>query len=548
MRRRRPVFMSKLDAMIQHRFFVPAILLIATAWVLLSALSLSPVPWPDGSAFYLPALEIFQWPPRWRMHAQAAWVPSYDVANFNLMPGLPLYLGLFAKPWVAFGLDATQVIRVLSWFPFLGWATLFWYFMVRVVRISRSTAQLLLAAGFLDPVARWAVLVVRTEVWVACAALGVLLALDQRARSKTPTKLWGLPVALALGAYFHFEAFVLIPAAAWGLRPESGPRRGLRWARALFEVGLKTFILLSPWVAYVLSHWGFFWEQMSTQFQRLEHGNYLVSSAYLIFHSMFMNFGNIADVPKFFVLAKLLFWVGVTACGFRVVREAKRMPRLEQGALLLFAMTAYLWFTKGEVWFVSLVHWTFWPVAAYAVASIERKKEIRLRKVPSLALGAFILLCVLGNLGQQLRTPRDATWTTYKTWTDCLAKAVQKTAGKADGLRVFQPHVPDVLVRFSQLHPNWDLTRALDFPALRGAAEDFLFKRTDAVVFTRVYVHEPSDRDAPQGPYRGPLRPQDRLLLASEQSIPFGPLGLQHAHEFAVCQEGPFWGAVTRFR
>ena len=59
-----------------------------------SPLSFIPVPWPDDSAFFLPGIDWLKWPPAYRMHAQAPFVPSYDVANFNTMPLLPLLMGL----------------------------------------------------------------------------------------------------------------------------------------------------------------------------------------------------------------------------------------------------------------------------------------------------------------------------------------------------------------------------------------------------------------------------------------------------------------------
>src|SRR3954463_6750855 len=83
-------------------------------WFWRSRLAFAPVPWPHQSAFYLPGVELFQWPPRWRMHAEAAFVPSYDVANFRTMPGLPVLLGLVSRVVHPDWMSATQVIRLVS--------------------------------------------------------------------------------------------------------------------------------------------------------------------------------------------------------------------------------------------------------------------------------------------------------------------------------------------------------------------------------------------------------------------------------------------------
>ena len=65
---------------------------ILTFWF--SRLSIIPVPWPDDSAFYLVAKDLFSWPPRWVMLSQAPWEPSYAEWNFNTMPLFPILLGI----------------------------------------------------------------------------------------------------------------------------------------------------------------------------------------------------------------------------------------------------------------------------------------------------------------------------------------------------------------------------------------------------------------------------------------------------------------------
>src|SRR3989440_3105981 len=71
-----------------------AIPVLAALAVWLSPLAFAPVPWPDDSAFYFVAKELFRWPPRWVMLPQAPFEPSYRIFNFNTMPLYPVLIGL----------------------------------------------------------------------------------------------------------------------------------------------------------------------------------------------------------------------------------------------------------------------------------------------------------------------------------------------------------------------------------------------------------------------------------------------------------------------
>src|SRR4051812_8337092 len=67
---------------------------LSALWVWLSPLAFVPVPWPDDSAFYFVAKDLFRWPPRWVMMTQAPFIPTYAIFNFNTMPLYPILIGL----------------------------------------------------------------------------------------------------------------------------------------------------------------------------------------------------------------------------------------------------------------------------------------------------------------------------------------------------------------------------------------------------------------------------------------------------------------------
>src|ERR1700739_152895 len=84
-------------------------------WVWLSALAFVPVPWPDDSAFYFVAHELFKWPPRWVMLPQAPFEPTYRIFNFNTMPLYPLLVGLGRFV----GIDGSHALKL---WPLAAWA------------------------------------------------------------------------------------------------------------------------------------------------------------------------------------------------------------------------------------------------------------------------------------------------------------------------------------------------------------------------------------------------------------------------------------------
>src|SRR5206468_3974125 len=107
-------------------------------------------------------------------------------------------------------------------------------------------------------------------------------------------------------------------------------------------------------------------------------------------------------------------------------------------------------------------------------------------------------------------------------------------------------HVPDVLVELQHRHPDWDLTRTLDFPARQALALEAA-SRMDALVFTRPFNSPPGQPD-----YLGPLREPDRTKPLQGEDIPYGDWALsrlpaEHPGQWEaprVCETGPFWAVI----
>src|SRR3954465_15722529 len=89
---------------------IPLIPVIVMLWVWASSLAFVPVPWPDDSAFYFVARELFRWPPRWVMLPQAPFEPTYAIFNFNTTPLYPVLIGLGR----AIGIDGSWAIKFWS--------------------------------------------------------------------------------------------------------------------------------------------------------------------------------------------------------------------------------------------------------------------------------------------------------------------------------------------------------------------------------------------------------------------------------------------------
>lgn len=532
--------------------FTPAAVFVALAtiaWFVCSRLAFAPVPWPDGSAFYLPSLELFSWPPRWVMHNQAAFVPSYDEANFNIMPAFPAYLGLGAALGLRALLGSVLAIKLLSTIPVAIFAWVHWRWLSRE-RMATWIAAAVTLCALWDPTLRWDALAVRTEPIIGVFWALILWELSRPA--PRPRRLGGL---LAGAAWFHYEAVYLVPAVALAL---AGSWRD--WSKRLLGVGAWTLVFLSPWILFAVFHFGLFWSQMDIAFHRLGHGNRYVANPYLLFHSLFFWLGSPVGTPKFFNLAKALFWalaISLTVRALVLARKPSGFVRL--GASIAFWMGLYLWVSKPEVWYTAICHLTFWPWIALELALESREPQLRWRSLPW-ACASFAALSFLATLGQQLEIPPYYSWANYHGWVDCIEKSTELASESgAHRVRIWQPHYPDALVELSDRHRDYDLTRTLDFEARKPLALEFA-RGADILLFTRFYNLSRADEHATFGAsgdapaYSGPERPEDlRLLSENDVESPFGPWAAEEleisepgARKRSVCQVGPFWAEIFR--
>jgi len=559
-----------------------------------SKLVFSPVPWPDGSAFYLPSLDLFSWPPLWKMHSQAAFVPTYDTANYNMMPLLPAILGLFTRLGLGQVFGGPLAIKMIS----LGGLVLFaWHLWDWILKRSGSIwiASAVGLAALWDPVNRWGTLVVRSEIWI-----GLFWILILKKLGEMPTQsrrcVW-ISLYLALAAYTHFEAIILVPATIVGLFPFRGanlatsrapkwaPNWTKEWLRDLVRVGIFTGLFLLPWGVYVLAHFRLFLEQMHTQFFRLGGANYWVSSPYLIFHSLFLELGSPTGVAKFFNVAKAVFWLliftvtGVTAYAMSLRKNNGLELMVASG--VAFWVSFYLWCTKPEVWFITLCHLMLWPWVGASLTwarnransgfAVSFRGGFSKNPVARVLMGGAIVYSVfslVANAELNRRINPKYSWNIYRQWVGCIERAVLLGHEK-EHPRVWQPHLPDILVELSSRRPNWDLTRTLDFEALRGDAWKFT-EKADAIVMSRFLngaalvgpVASPAMAPAlaltgnPRKKfsldYEGPERAQDRKLVETELDQPFGPWILERLPQEQpgqwsrhVCQRGPFFADVA---
>lgn len=539
-------------------FHVAAIGLAAatTLWFLGSRLALVPVPWPDATAYFTSGLELLSWPPSWRMHAQAAFVPTYDLANFNIPPGLPFVfaaahrLGLTSVLGGAHD-SAHEMMRVLSmtaFFAFLGtlWV---WVFESLRIRVRPLEALALSAAVFLaalwDPTVRWGSMAVRTEIWVGLMGL---LTLRELTRAMPSARKLG--AYLALGAWFHYSAVVFVPVVVVG--SWRGRDQIRAWIAECFRIAGWTLVFFSPWVLYALLHWSLFWEQMDIQFNRLAHGNLFIRTPYLFFHNMFLTAGSPVGQPKFYSLGKGLFFLLWFLLGFRLAAATlRREPalRLHWAAAVAFAISLAMWCDKPEIWFVTPCHLTLWT---WVAASLIQAPQARLNRWIAGFSGAYAIVALLATVSEQVKTPEIYDWSNYHQWISCVDQVIHTAPAASEpelgrGLRVWQPHVPDTLSELLLLDPRLDVTRSLDFPGLQDHAWANV-ARMDAVIFSAYFV-PPVDALVP---YQGPPRPHDLEVLSNEQATPFGPRAVSSLEtddpgqfRTEVCSFGPFWATIA---
>jgi len=539
-------------------FVVVACATGAALWFSLSRLGFVPVPWPDGSAFFLPSIEWLSWPPKWVMHSQAAFVPSYDTASFNMMVGFPTLLGVASRLGLNALVGGALAVKLVAMIAFVAWVVMLWLLARKLFETmlvgSREriiSAVAVTVAGALDPLIRWGTLVVRTEMWISLAWVVVLVFLAQVAKrgwNFRPGDFWKLAVTLSLAAYFHFEAFFIVPGVAAALFPwsEAGvcSKSGLfrLWCARLWSVSWRVLALLSPWLIFVLWHFPLFLEQMTTQFGRLSGTNEWMRDAYGLFHSLFLSLGAAEPWPKSLNPAKAVFWLlvlALPACGVFLwavkagVRSSRWLP-LFAGCLINLIAAFYLWLTKPEVWFITLCHTALWPLAAVAVACFGK---IPSRITVVLAM-IFAALSLVATADQWRRIQDGYSWSRYGRWVDCIDGVLKA----ADAKKIWQPHVPDVLVELSGRDKSYDLTRSLDFERQGRLARDF-FHRVDAVVLSGHFRSDIDDREPGMGVLRD-ISGRDIERMGDGVEVPFGQWVLEARWNVRICQSGPFWAAI----
>lgn len=494
-----------------------------------SALSFAPVPWPDDSAFFLTGLEWIRWPSLYRMHSQAPFVPTYDLANFNTMPLMPLILGIGAQ----LGLDSSHAIRIYGMSAYAGFALGLAAWM-RHRKISELWVWLVSLAAILSPAIRWGAMVVRPEIWEAWFWLLIVMDLD--GFFKRPNA-WRIPAILAVAAGVHFEAIVWVIPTTIAVALAS-PSLKEAWRR-LLSIAWRTTVLLTPWILYVLANWSVFWIQMETQFGRLEAHHPYLQGWYGVFHNLFLSLGNPVSYPKFFNLGKIITWGAMLVGAGRVSWLASRTREdrgLRLASLAALAATWYLWTTKPETWFTAMIHTSLWTML---VLALPRAAETRWPSKLAAAPIALLLVLQAGvAVDQWLNLRKTFTWRNYEDWVSCI----DQTLG--DRVKIWQPHWPDVLVELSGRKPHRDYTRAVDFPNI-DLLIDAHAKGSDAIIHSLYFA--PNDGIS-QLDYQGEPRELDRYHLTEYPWIPFKNYSALHLGKdwsLSICHKGPFWAGIS---
>lgn len=463
----------------KRSIIIPLLLCAIFAFYSFTSLSLMPAPWPDDSAFFLPGLDWFTHF-KYRMHAQAAFVPSYDIANFNTMPLLPFLLGFFFKTGV---ITNVQGIHTLALFPyFLASLAMFRFLKSKTDLWSASLVSLGFATS---PALRWGSTIFRPETFIGFIILLLMFLIYQyravacrfsknstathakslKARNKLCVQVAGL---LAIGAYIHFEAIYIVPPIAVILLFLNKPL--IIWGR----VTLWTLLFLTPWFIYIGIHFTDFWTQMQTQFGRLDEHHPYIKSAHSLFHSLFLHNGSATGYPKFFNLGKILTWVLVILTGSALLKNPKKITQtpFTFSMLLFFFSAMYLWFDKPETWFTTLIHYAIWGSFAFLVI------EFRSATIHKIGLTAVALLIVLqfATSVAQWREAKDLlTWNRYNDWTDCISDST------ANASEIWQPGWPDALIHLASKAPDKSYTRAVDFQNIEPLIIN-LANRLDAII------------------------------------------------------------------
>jgi hypothetical protein len=515
-----------------------------------SSLSFYPVPWPDDSAFFLAGLDWINWPSHYRMHSQAPFVDTYDAANFNIMPLLPLVFGVFRY----FGFDSSYSLRIigLTVFAIYTWVLVDW---AKSRKFSTPWLWLIGLATITTPVLRWGATVARTEIWQALFWLLILRELDRSGKTTidySPRSKFKIPAYLALAAGFHYEAIVWVfPTAIALMLQNPSPTRAFRVLRS---VTWRTLLLLSPWLIYVFTHLHELQTQLTIQFSRLDHHHPYLQDPYGAFHSIFLSMGQPLGYPKFFNAGKIITWsliLGTSVrCLYLALRDRGSLASVRVAVVLGMLTTGYLWITKPETWFTTLIYAGLWPSVLLSLRSTDL---IDLQSPPSwgntlkrtITPVTIVVLIVLqvGVLHYQWKKAREKfEWNRYESWVSCIESVIQHRE------KIWQVNIPDVLVELTKRNPKKDYTRSVDFT---GVVPDLALRLQKHAQSREAIIHSLYFRpDSPDSEinYQGVLREFDQDILTRHPYLPlkeFSALQMGTSWSLSICHEGPFWAAIS---
>jgi hypothetical protein len=492
----------------------------AALWVWNSALSFVPVPWPDDSAFYFVAKDLFKWPPRWVMLPQAPFEPTYRIWNFNTMPLYPILLGLGRL----IGIDGSHALK--AW-PLAFWAlsSSFLGAALYKARLPAFLAALVALALAMDPELRWGSVLVRPESLIGLAGIVLVtgLSLGWFTKEDYEHSFWDpISALLAIGAYAHFNAvhllFAVLPVLIY--RP-----------RRLVDVALKTTIYLAPWIFTVVLKPALFVQQMTLQWQRLAVPNSWLSSASSAIRSLFQALGAPNDWPIVLYASAIGIWALILiAAGIfikAIIRyfvqayKLGRFPRAAEGpspdeislvpAAGWVMGTAWLWHNKPEVWFVYYIHLAVWTFAGIALLKLWKSwtqsnyQNTARQLLPLSALTAvmaaatYIFIYTNQTQAEDFGKTQTWNWDAYHEFVSCIDNTLTQYAERKRSFAPFQvwaPTFPDVTIELSRHHPDWNLSRTNDFYSRTRLALQHGMD-VDAMVVTETLNWQERNIDAP---------------------------------------------------
>lgn len=467
---------------------------LAAGIVWSTSLSFVPVPWPDDSAFYFVAKEFFKWPPRWVMLPQAAFESTYRIFNFNTMPIFPILIGL--GRWI--GLDGSHPLKV---WPLSAWALT--GALLGVILYRRKlpwAAALAVSLVFaLDPLLRWASVLIRPESLIGLIGMALILGLTFGFPKKLhPKGLWDpISALLALGALVHFNAIHLVAPVFLTLLIEK-PKR-------IFAVGWRTVLYLSPWLLAVVLHFDLFVRQLSLQWARLAIHNSWLDSPTSMIQGLYDSMGSPEPWPSFLYWTSFGLWLLIFGAAVTILPAFANRNRNSSASKMLVPSATWvlsgvwLWHSKPEVWFKYYIHtslWCFTGVLGWTLWNATPKVQPRRTQNFYTAARLTWLVLVVSisgvylkvNLSQLDRLSHTASWhwKTYDDFVDCVDQRLsryEKSLPHSAPFQVWFPTFPDITIEISRRHPQWELSRTNDFWERRALAIEH-GKKVDAVVVT----------------------------------------------------------------